>query len=107
MTSREDLKTAFERLGRVREALFELVLDEPISILDKNEREVFFEVYSVEDLYDFESGTTLYYAGEIFTKTVRGEWSTVSKGVVSNDRMFKFLLSGGQFKCIYAPGSDK
>lgn len=104
MTSRGDLKNAFERLDRVQEELFGLVLDDPIEILDKNERRVLFEVHNVDDLYDLEEGTILHYRGESFTKTVSGDWASTSKGRVDSFQMFKFLLFGGQFKCLYDPG---
>lgn len=42
MTTREELKDAFNRLSRVRESLYELDLDEPITILDKNEAGILF-----------------------------------------------------------------
>lgn len=105
MTNREDLKNAFRRLEKVRDALFELDLDEPIEILDKNGAGVLLEVSNMEELYDLENGTTLSYAGESFTKTVRGDWST-SSGVVDNYQMFKYLLFGDSFKCVYDPGID-
>nr|DAV59696.1 MAG TPA: hypothetical protein [Caudoviricetes sp.] len=38
MTTREELKDAFKRLDLVQEELFGVVLDDPIEILDKNER---------------------------------------------------------------------
>ena len=107
MTSRGDLKNAFERLDRVQEELFGLVLDDPIEILDKNERKVLFEVHNVEELYDLETGTILHYRGESFTKTVSGDWASTSKGRVDSFQMFKFLLFGGQFKCLYDPGVDE
>lgn len=107
MTSKGDLKNAFERLDRVRRELYEVVLDEPIEILDKSERSVLFEVYSVEELYDLETGTILHYRDESFTKTIDGGWASTSKGRVDSFQMFKFLLFGGQFKCLYDPGVDE
>lgn len=107
MTTREELKDAFERLDRVRRELFEIVLDEPITVLDKNERGVLFEISNVEELYDLETGTILHYRGESFTKTVSGDWASTSKGRVDSFQMFKFLLFGGQFKCLYDLGVDE
>lgn len=107
MTTREELKEAFKRLDRVREELYGTTLDEPIEILDKNEAGILFEVYSVEELYDLETGTILHYRGESFMKTIDGGWASTSKGRVDNFQMFKFLLFGGQFKCLYDPGVDE
>ena len=107
MTTREELKDAFTRLSQVRESLYELDLDEPITILDKNEAGILFEISNMEELYDLETGTILSYEGETFTKTIKGDWSTTSRGVVDNYQMFKFLLFGGQFKCVYDPGVDE
>lgn len=106
MTTREDLKNAFRRLEKVKTALFELDLDEPITILDKNGAGILLEISNMEELYDLEDGTILTYAGETFTKTVRGDWAT-SSGVVDNYQMFKYLLFGDQFKCVYDPGVDE
>lgn len=105
MTNREDLKNAFRRLDRVRDELFDLVLDEPIEILDKNGAGVLLEVSTMEELYDLEDGTVLSHNGETFTKTTRGDWST-SSGTVDNHQMFKYLLFGDEFKCVYDPGID-
>ena len=107
MTTREDLKNAFRRLEGVKTALFELDLDEPITILDKNEAGILFEISNLEELYDLESGTILSYGGETFTKTIKGDWATFSRGVVDNYQMFKYLLFGDQFKCVYDPGVDE
>ena len=104
MTSRKDLKNAFERLSRVREELFELTLDDPITILDKHGSGVLFEIYSVEDLNDLETGTTLYYEGVVYTLTARGGWATTYRGEIDNYCLFKILLFKGQFKCVYDPG---
>ena len=107
MPFRGDLKNACERLDRVRGELYEIILDEPIEILDKHERSILFEVSNVEELYDLETGTVLHYRGESFTKTVSGDWASTSKGRVDSFQMFKFLLFGGQFKCLYDPGVDE
>lgn len=106
MTNREDLKNAFRRLDRVRDELFDLVLDEPIEILDKNGAGVLLEISNFEELYDLEDGTILSYNGKTFTKMARGDWTTPS-GVVDNYQMFNFLLFNDQFKCVYDPGVDE
>lgn len=107
MTTREELKDAFNRLSRVRESLYELDLDEPITILDKNEAGILFEISNMEELYDLETGTILSYEGETFTKTIKGDWASTSKGRVDNYQMFNFLLFNDQFKCVYDPGVDE
>lgn len=107
MTTREELKDAFKRLDLVQEELFGVVLDDPIEILDKNERGVLFEVHNTDDFYDLETGTILHCRGESFTKTVSGDWVSTSRGRADSFQMFKFLLFGGQFKCLYDPGVDE